>query len=36
MSRVLYDEGFDVVELDVVVPSSNSKRDPVQYSKAVA
>jgi len=34
MSRVLY-EGFDVlvVELDEVVPSSNSKRDPLEFSK---
>ena len=32
MSRVLY-VGFDVVKLDDVVPSSNSKRDPVQFFK---
>jgi hypothetical protein len=32
MSRVLY-EGFDVVELAEVVASSNSKRDPVKFSK---
>ena len=32
MGRILY-EGFDVVELAEVVASSNSKRDPVQFSK---
>ena len=33
MGRALYDEGFDVVELAEVVVSSNSTRDPVQFSK---
>jgi hypothetical protein len=32
MGRVLY-EGFDVGELAEVVASSNSKQDPVQFSK---